>query len=92
MFILNPKRNGVKTAEVYLFLHIRSFSAKLITPPSEAKGAVMSDEDSAQLKADCAFLYYVRNAQRCKRSKNGLLSVNHNSSNVEKFDCFSPQK
>jgi hypothetical protein len=47
-------------------LHLRSFSAKLsaqlITPHSEAKGAVFtefinceSDEDSAQLKADCAF-------------------------------------
>ena len=33
----------------------------------------MSDEDSAQLKADCAFLYYVRNAQRCKKKVDNLL-------------------
>ncbi len=42
-------------------LHLRSFK----TPPSSEARAVMSDEDSAELKADCAFLYYVRNAQRC---------------------------
>ena len=32
-------------------LHLRSFK----TPPSSEARAVMSDEDSAQLKADCAF-------------------------------------
>ena len=46
---------GSKIKTSFHNLHLRSFK----TPPS---GAVMSDEDDA----DCAFLYYVRNAQRCK--------------------------
>jgi len=39
------------------------------TPPSSEARAVMSDEDDA----DCAFLYYVRNAQRCKNRAELLL-------------------
>jgi hypothetical protein len=47
------EKKEIKYEEKYLdlFLHLRSFK----TPPSSEAMAVMSDEDSAQLKADCAF-------------------------------------